>query len=166
MLKLSSIVISFLAVISCSPKQQQSEIDATDIVRFDKDDQEMNDAIVKSRDSFDEFEKAFESSKEGLNSFAIKVAFRDAIGGSEHIWIVDLTKDGDEYYGNVGNEPESTTEVVYGQHIKIDRSGISDWMYLENNVLRGGNTLRVIRNRMSAEEQKQFDEQTGFIIED
>lgn len=167
MLRLSQIVLGFLLFISCSSKQQQEEtLDATDVVRFEKDDLEMNDAIVKSRESFDQFDKAFQSNAAGLNSFALKMQFSDAIGGSEHLWIVDLVKNDDGYYGNVGNEPESTTEVVYGQHIKIEEPRISDWMYLENNVLRGGNTLRVIRNRMLPEEQKQFDDQTGFIIED
>lgn len=167
MLKPLSIFLPILFFISCSQKQSQEEtIDATEVVRFENDDQEMNDAVVRSRESFDQFEKAFESNAVGLNSFAIKMQFNDVIGGSEHLWIVDLVKNDDGYYGNVGNEPESTTEVVYGQHIKIEEPRISDWMYLENNVLRGGNTLRVIRKRMSPAEQVQFDEQTGFIIED
>jgi uncharacterized protein YegJ (DUF2314 family) len=157
----------FALILACSPKPKQVEaLDATDVVRFETDDQEMNEAIINARDSFTKFEEAFESNKAGLNSFAIKMQFSDVIGGSEHLWIVDIVKRDDGYYGNVGNEPESTTEIVYGQHIKIEEGRISDWMYLENNALRGGNTLRVIRNRMSAAEQKQFDEQTGFTIED
>ncbi len=153
--------------ISCTPKaKDDAQSETQDVVRFDSDDEEMNRAIAVSRDSFNQFEEAFESVNTNLNTFAVKVKFSDMVGGSEHIWIVDIVKQADGYYGNVGNEPESTIEVSIGEHIKIDKNKISDWMYLENNVLRGGNTLRLIRKRMSPEEQKQFDQQVGFIIED
>jgi len=39
-------------------------------------------------------------------------------------------------------------------------------MYLDNNVLKGGYTIREIRNRLSKEEQLQLDKELGFKIED
>jgi len=39
-------------------------------------------------------------------------------------------------------------------------------MYLSDGVLKGGYTIRVLRNQLSAKEKKDFDENVGFIIED
>jgi uncharacterized protein YegJ (DUF2314 family) len=38
-------------------------------------------------------------------------------------------------------------------------------MYIEENKLRGGYTVRVLRNKMSESEKKQFDNENGMIIE-
>ena len=39
-------------------------------------------------------------------------------------------------------------------------------MYIDNQKLRGGYTLRVLRNRMTETERKQFDADSGLIIEE
>jgi uncharacterized protein YegJ (DUF2314 family) len=39
-------------------------------------------------------------------------------------------------------------------------------MYLDNNVLRGGYTIREIRNQMTKEERISMDKDLGFKIED
>ena len=39
-------------------------------------------------------------------------------------------------------------------------------MYIEENKLRGGYTIRALRNKMSQSEKKQFYEENGMIIED
>jgi len=42
---------------------------------------------------------------------------------------------------------------------------ISDWLYLEDDLLVGGFTLRVIRDRMSPVERMQFDASVPFRVE-
>jgi uncharacterized protein YegJ (DUF2314 family) len=62
--------------------------------------------------------------------------------------------------------PESTTDVKIGDKIQILNDNISDWMYVDNQKLRGGFTIRVLRKRMTESERKQFDAENGLIIED
>ena len=100
-----------------------------------------------------------------LAIFSLKVPF-SVPAGNEHIWISDITLKDNKYFGVVGNVPESTTEVKLGDTIQIDKGKISDWMYIHNDTLRGGYTLRVLRKRMSDAERKQFDAENGLIIED
>ena len=71
----------------------------------------------------------------------------------------------DKFYGVVANLPESTTEVSLGDTIQIANENISDWMYVENQKLHGGYTIRLLRSRMTESERKQFDEESGWIIE-
>jgi uncharacterized protein YegJ (DUF2314 family) len=56
--------------------------------------------------------------------------------------------------------------VEAGEEVRVDPEKISDWMYVDNGVLRGGFTLRVLRSRMSPQEREQFDSEIGFGIED
>ena len=41
--------------------------------------------------------------------------------------------------------------------MEINRNEISDWMYIKNSVLHGGYTIRLLRDRMTEEERKEFD---------
>jgi uncharacterized protein YegJ (DUF2314 family) len=56
--------------------------------------------------------------------------------------------------------------VKMGEKVLIDKKDITDWMYLDNNTLKGGYTIRVIYNRMSKEERKKFAATLRFKIED
>lgn len=90
----------------------------------------------------------------------------DTPKGGEHIWIDEVTFIENNYFGVVDNLPESTTEVHLGDTIQIDKSRISDWMYLEKGKLYGGYTVRVLRKRMTPAEQKQFDKENNIIFAD
>jgi len=71
-----------------------------------------------------------------------------------------------KYVGIVANLPESIPDVKLGDTISILKNNITDWMYLDNKKLRGGFTIQLLRKRMTKAEKKQFDAQSGFIIEE
>jgi Uncharacterized protein conserved in bacteria len=144
---------------SCTSKSQSN------IVTTGGDDAEMNAAIEKAKDSFTVFTAAFNSKKSKYTSFTIKVPFTTT-EGNEHIWIGEISKKKDDYFGIVDNLPESTSEVKLGDKVKIDPAKISDWMFVEDGKLRGGYTIRLIRKRMTEEERKTFDTDLPFVIED
>ena len=54
-----------------------------------------------------------------------------------------------DFTGVVSNSPVSTKEVALGDTVVIDNQKISDWMYLEKGVLRGGYTIRAIYYSLS-----------------
>ena len=72
----------------------------------------------------------------------------------------------ENYKGYVNNDAGKTTEVKYGDTVIVSKDEITDWMYLDNNVLRGGYTIRAIRNRLSKKGRMEMDESLGFRIED
>jgi uncharacterized protein YegJ (DUF2314 family) len=67
--------------------------------------------------------------------------------------------------GLVDNLPANVTSVKLGDQVEIEQDKISDWFYLDNGKLVGGNTIRVIRSRMKASERKKFDKQFGITID-
>lgn len=105
------------------------------------------------------------SSNPDFKYFALKTRFKTANGG-EHIWVSNISLKDNKYYGVVDNLPESTTDVKIGDTIQIVNENISDWMYIDNQKLRGGFTIRLLRKRMTETERKQFDAVNGLIIED
>ena len=115
--------------------------------------------------TLDKFNEALKSGKPDFEYFALKTRFNTPNGG-EHIWVSNIILKEGKYFGVIDNLPESTTDVKLGDTIQIKNDNITDWMYIDNQKLRGGYTLRVLRNRMTETERKQFDSDSGLIIEE
>jgi len=92
------------------------------------------------------------------------MAFTDGTN-TEHMWLTDVSYDGDSFHGRVNNDPDKVTNVKNGQQASIARAQISDWMYIVNGKLVGGETLRVLRDGLSEAERAEFDKSIPFTIE-
>ncbi len=130
------------------------------------EDKEMLIAIEMARKTFDEFEKAVKSQNSKYQNFTLKKAYKSR-EGDEYLWIksVMFYAQKNTYVGIIGNVPMHTKEVQFDAIVEVDKHEISDWMYFENNVVRGGYTLRLLRSRMTDEEQRAFDKESGYIFE-
>lgn len=136
-----------------------------DMYALQSSDPEMNAAIAKAQSTFNELEEAFKSDRYPAESFIIKVKF-PTDEGHEHIWMTDITLTDSAFYGIVSNLPNSTTEVELGDTVQIRKEMITDWIYSDQGKLRGGYTLRVLLDRMSPEERKEFLQSYEYRIED
>lgn len=174
MTKLIQILILLPFCFSCG--NTQSEIQpGLDNLGFDttantysvtEEDTSMNSAISKAIGSLDKFDRALKSGNTSYTDFAVKKRYRTPNGGAEHMWIVGIKLENEYYKGFVNNDAEKTTEVKYGDTVIVRKDEITDWMYLDKNVLRGGYTIREIRNRLSKDERVKIDKDLGFKIED
>ena len=135
------------------------------IYSVQNDDAEMNHAIFKAIQTLDTFKVALLSKNKEFKYFALKTRYLTATG-SEHIWLKNIIIKDKKYVGIVANLPESIPDVKLGDTISILKNNITDWMYLDNKKLRGGFTIQLLRKRMTKAEKKQFDAQSGFIIEE
>jgi uncharacterized protein YegJ (DUF2314 family) len=162
------LVFLTISMVACQTRPKESDASTGEMSAYsiEEDDQEMNHAIEEARNTLPQFTEAFTSNNPNHTLFALKMMFQDQVGGFEHIWITDLAFDDGAFRGLVGNIPEYTIEVEAGEEVRVDPEKISDWMYVDNGVLRGGFTLRVLRSRMSPQEREQFDSEIGFGIED
>jgi len=135
-----------------------------DVIAVTKNDPRMNAAIKKSRETVQTFITALQSPKTGQSSFEVKMAFTDGIG-TEHMWLWPVTFDGKCFQGTVDNDAFSVTNVKKGQNASVEPSDISDWMFIENGMLKGGYTVRILRDPMSAQERAEYDKSVQFDIE-
>ena len=137
----------------------------TDTYSVESKDVSMNTAIRTAKKTLAEFDSALKSNNPSYTDFAVKKRYRTANGGGEHMWIAGITIVNGNYMGYINNDAVNTNEVAYGDTVVVKKDEVTDWMFLENNVLRGGYTIREVRNRMSKEEQATMDEEMGFTIE-
>ena len=160
-------VIFLIVMLSCNNNQTTKiERDGQpEIYGVTDTDAEMNEAMKTANQTLEKFNEALISGNPSFESFALKTRFNTPNGG-EHIWVSNILLKGSQYFGIIDNLPESTTDVKLGDTIQIKNDNISDWMYIDNRKLRGAYTVRVLRNRMTETERKQFDVDNGLNFEE
>ena len=129
------------------------------------DDPEMETAKREGRKTVGQFLTALSSGDTTANNFGVKAAFLVDDGTAEHIWLTNIRAEGDSIFGAINNEPDMTTAVKSGQRVAVHKDSITDWNYAQNGKLVGGYSIRLMRSRMTKEEQAQLDEQLGLVIE-
>src|SRR5262249_55478220 len=147
------------AAVGCGKKSAEPKV-----TYVPDDDPRMNAAIEKARGSVQTFITALRSPKRTQSSFSVKMAFSDG-KHQEHIWLSSVRYDGTKFHGTVDNKPEKITTIKLGDRVSVERSKISDWMYVENRTLVGGHTIRVLRDVMSPKEREEFDRTVPFLID-
>jgi uncharacterized protein YegJ (DUF2314 family) len=167
MIKYYLLISTLMFILSCNTNQKVKHVTKSEdeIYSTSSEDEEMNEAIDSAKSTLQLFENAFRSKKYDESSFVLKVRF-DTPKGFEHIWVNNIEMEKNNYYGTINNIPESTTEVKEGEKITIDKTNITDWLYNDNGTLRGGYTIKVIRNRMTKEEREQFDKEFQLKVDD
>jgi uncharacterized protein YegJ (DUF2314 family) len=82
------------------------------------------------------------------------------------MWVEDVVITTGGYRGKLGNEPLEITSLKLGQEVLVPLERVSDWMAVDDGTLVGGFTLRVLRDRMPADERAAFDAANGIRIEE
>jgi uncharacterized protein YegJ (DUF2314 family) len=128
------------------------------VIAFEQDDEQMNDAIERARSTLDEFVLALRNPPPGATGFAIKKAFEQ-----EHIWVGAVEVSGDGFVGLIANHPVHV-DLSFRDRVRVERDEISDWTYrLADGTYVGGYTIRVVDERMSADErQEHFGGEASF----
>lgn len=113
------------------------------------DEAEMSAAIARARNEVDVFISTIE--KGDGSDFAVKAPIYDN-GETEHFWLTEITYQGGEFEGKIGNDPGIVTNVSFGQSIKIRKEDISDWLFMRGGKMHGNYTLRPLLATMSEED--------------
>lgn len=124
-------------------------------VPIDSEEPGMKAAIDKARATVTDFASAFQNPRPTYCCFSFKYPFAEN-DQTEHMWIsLREVRDG-RLLGIVNNTPVRISQPVLGQTVDLDAKEITDWMYFDRDVLRGGYSIRFLYSRMSPEEQAQF----------
>lgn len=158
------VLLALIAIFSCHSQNKINRDGEPTIYGVQSGDPEMNKAIETAKLTLSKFKTALESKNPDFKMFALKVKFTTD-SGAEHIWLGSVELVNGKYFGVVDNVPETIDEIKIGQRLRIDKRRVSDWMYLDQDKLRGGYTIRMLRNRMSAQEKKAFDKANGFTVD-
>ncbi len=160
-----------LVLASCnntSNKPGVGEYDAEhDIISFAQQDSMMNAATEMANATFPMFMLAFKNPTPQMSQFYVKMAFDyDVDGSTEHIWFAEPHYRSDSaLYAIVSNEVAHIDGLEFGDTMPVNMAQLSDWMYVENDTLRGGYTTRVIWANMTEDEKADLVKQLGYKIE-
>ena len=114
-------------------------------------DAEMNAAIAHARDTLPTFWASCDAPKPTEIGHALKVRFE--VGAQvEHIWVSDVKKLSDgNYSGEFANEPDLLGKNI-GDQVEFKQIDISDWMFMRNEKVVGGETIKALLKSMPKEE--------------
>jgi uncharacterized protein YegJ (DUF2314 family) len=115
-------------------------------------DAEMNTAIARAREMLPTFWASCDAPKPTEIGHALKVRF-DVGAEVEHIWVIDVKKLSDgNYSGRLANEPSDLPGKNIGDQVKFKQIDISDWMFMRNEKVVGGETIKALLKSMPEEE--------------
>jgi uncharacterized protein YegJ (DUF2314 family) len=110
---------------------------------------EMAAAIAKARATLPAFWASYEASKASEAGHSLKVRFPTRKNDGEHIWTADVKKlAGGRYSGRFANQPRDLPGKQAGDLVEFTEADISDWMFMHNGKIVGGETIRVLLKSM------------------
>jgi len=154
----------------CSGKRAPAQLPVVltdpraEVRRIAVDDPLTAAAIVEARRTVGEFLRAYRARGSAERDFRIKMLVAER-GLVEQFWVSVESATDDSFTGTIGNHPGDVTGVKYAERVTVPAGEISDWMYVENGVLRGGYSVRLMRDRLQPEERPAFEREMGFRIE-
>lgn len=122
-----------------------------DVVSVPSGDTQMNAAIEKARSGLDGFWNKFANPAANEETFTIKLKLSDG-EHDEHFWCDQIQGTKDSATCAIANDPEFVKTVHYGQRIEVDAKLITDWFYVKNGKIMGGQTIRVLLPRLPADQ--------------
>lgn len=124
------------------------------VIDVPKSDPEMNAAIAKARASLPTFWASYDAPKPNETNHAVKVHFPTGGGGTgEHIWVADVKRrPGGTFTGRFANQPLHLPGRNEGDPVEFKEAEITDWMFMRNGRIVGGETIRPLLKLMSKAE--------------
>ena len=134
--------VSVFGILTIGPTPEVAAQDRSPIVDVRTTDPEMNAAIARGRGTLPTFWASYEAPKPSEAGHALKVRFSTRKGG-EHIWIAEVKKlPNGAYSGRFANEPRDLPGKHAGDEVKFSEADISDWMFMRNGKIVGGETIK------------------------
>ena len=156
--------LALLGVTAC--KRSGGDEPKDEVIYVKNDDPKMSAAIARAQGSLETFRAALAAPPADAKSFSVKVGFAwGTKGDREHIWLTEPQLDASSVTGTINNEPVDVTTLKLGQSVSAPLKDVSDWMYVEGGVLRGGYTLRVLLDKMAPEAKQKMLGEMGFRLE-
>jgi uncharacterized protein YegJ (DUF2314 family) len=131
------------ALRSKDPLRALGETSTVPLIEVADDDPLMLQAVVKARQEWPRFVAAFEA-RDGEN-FSVKAPVTRA-GNTEFIWIAVTSLEGDQVFGELGNDPANLGSLRLGSKVAVPVADLNDWCFLDSQGnLTGGFTIEAVQ---------------------
>lgn len=124
------------------------------------------EAVEKARATVGELIAVLEGEADKPRIIEVKVLARDeATGQSEPLPLRDVTYADGKLHGKIDSMPLQLTNYKMDELYSVAPQDIYDWYIIEGKTIRGGYTLRVLRDQMSPEDRRSYDDVLGVTFE-
>ena len=118
------------------------------VISVSDTDAEMNAAIVHARATLPVFWASYDAPKRGETEHSLKVRFQTG-GNDEYIWMSDVKKlPGGDYAARFADTPRNMPGKRFGDLTGFKDADISDWMFMRNGKIVGGETIKPLLKSM------------------
>src|SRR5271154_1043735 len=123
------------------------------IVKVTSADADMNAAIARARDTIPTFWASYHAPKPSETGHGLKGRFAVGAHRFEHIWISDVEKlpDG-TFSGRFANQPSDVPGMNEGDQVEFKQADITDWLFIRNEKVVGGETIKLLLKSMPKEQ--------------
>jgi uncharacterized protein YegJ (DUF2314 family) len=152
-----------LAILLCTSAflAMAEQRDENEIVWINDSEPAMANAILKARETLNDFLALKASPPDGASDFKIKVRL-EAGGEVEHFWVTPFRVTETGFEGTIANDGEVLKQIRYGQKISFDQSMVSDWGYVMDGKQIGSFTICVLFENMPKDEADYYRRNYGF----
>lgn len=157
------IIVSILLVSFLAYSAARNPVPDTTI-SVSADDPEMLAAMNKAQETLSVFINALNAPASRERQLLVKARFIEG-DEVEHMWIADLSMQGNSFNGVLADEPVRIKKLKFKQPISVTRDQISDWMIIHDGVAKGSFTTRVLLNRMPPEQRAVQERNMCFKLE-
>ena len=135
-------IMAMFAVLGAATTGVGAE-DRSPIVDLSAGDVEMNAAIARARATLPAFWASYQAPKPPETGHSLKVRFPKPRSGNEFIWMAEVKQLADgRYSGRFANSPRDLPGKRAGDLIEFGEADVSDWMFLRNGKIVGGETIK------------------------
>lgn len=159
-------LILLLVGAGCGKPASEPEPTANpEVTDVSENDAEMNRAMQQARDTIADFVERLKAPPSPDTIVRLEAQFEGG-GNTEYIWLRDVAAADGSFSGTIADAPVDVQDVHEGDHVTVPLDRVTDWMVIEGKrLVAGGYTIRVLRERLSPEERKAYDEEHDLVIE-
>ncbi|MCP3472868.1 DUF2314 domain-containing protein [Bradyrhizobium sp. CCGUVB1N3] len=141
--------ISVFGILTIGPTPQVGAQDRSPVIDVRSGNPEMNAAIARARNTLPTFWASYDAPKPTETGHSLKVRFPTSGTNAEHIWMADVKKLGSgSYSGRFANRPRDLPGRREGDLVEFRDADISDWMFMRNDKIVGGETIKPLLKSM------------------
>jgi uncharacterized protein YegJ (DUF2314 family) len=144
-----SAVVTALAVFGILNLGPRPTVNVPDrVISVADTDAEMNAAIARARATLPVFWASYEASKPSETAHSLKVRFLTS-GNGEHIWMDQVKRlPSGDYAARFADMPQNMPGKRLGDLAQFSEADISDWMFMRNGKIVGGETIKPLLKSM------------------
>ncbi|MDN5003736.1 YegJ family protein [Bradyrhizobium sp. GCM10027634] len=118
------------------------------VISVSDTDAEMNAAIARARATLPVFWASYAAPKASETEHSLKVRFQTG-GNDEYIWVGDVQRlPGGDYAARLADTPRNLPGKQFGDLTTFKDADISDWMFMRNGKIVGGETIKPLLKSM------------------